>query len=193
MSFSLLATLERAGAEIVGRPTHSRPDLGLIHGLARSDSGWSRIVVTIDAKRVGARYVRMMRTAALLAKRRAFDALVVSLAALGQLEVWLGSAREPRLAVAAGTLLATLPLLLRRRFPLGVPVFVFAALAALSVVRPEAVQDGTTAMLLALLSAFWIVGAHPGREEARRNGRRPRGHRHPRVEVAKRGPCPTTG
>ena len=122
--------------------------------------------MTIDAKRVAARYVRMMRAAVLLAKRHAFDAIVVALAALGQLEVWLGSAREPRLAVAAGTLLATLPLLLRRRFPLGAPVFVFAALAALSVVRPEAVQDGTTAMLLALLSAFWIVGAHPGREEA---------------------------
>jgi signal transduction histidine kinase len=104
--------------------------------------------------------------AALLARRHAFDAIVLALAVLGLLEVWLGSAREPKLAVAAGTLLAMLPLLLRRRFPLAAPVLVFAALAALSVARPEAVQDGTSAMLLALLFAFWIVGAHPEREGA---------------------------
>jgi signal transduction histidine kinase len=104
--------------------------------------------------------------AVLLARGHAFDGIVVALAVLGQLEVWLGSAREPKLLVAVGTCLVTLPLLLRRRFPLAAPVLVFAQLAALSVAHPEAVQDGTSAMLLALLFAFWIVGAHAEREEA---------------------------
>ena len=83
--------------------TDSRSAPRLIREPARSDPGRSAIVVTIDAKRGAAGYVRTMRAAALLAKRHAFDAIVVALAVLGQLEVWLGSAREPRLAVAAGT------------------------------------------------------------------------------------------
>ena len=69
---------------------------------------------------------------ALLHEGRALDTVVVALAVLGQIDVWAFSAAEFRLAAATGSLLATLPLLLRRRFPFAAPVFVFASVAVLS-------------------------------------------------------------
>jgi signal transduction histidine kinase len=103
---------------------------------------------------------------ALLHEGRALDTVVVALAVLGQIDVWAYSAAEPRLVAATGSLLATLPLLLRRRFPFAAPVFVFGAVAVVSVVRPEAVRDGASVTLFALLLAFWVVGARNERNQA---------------------------
>ena len=102
-----------------------------------------------------------------------------------------GKSRSGRFgAGAAGwrsppALLATLPLLLRRRFPFGAPVFVFAALAALSLVRSGGRRgrddrDPCSCLLL----AFWIAGAHDERRAGgRRVGRRPR---EPRRSLARK-------
>ncbi|HEY3184976.1 MAG TPA: histidine kinase [Gaiellaceae bacterium] len=103
---------------------------------------------------------------ALLHEGRALDTVVVALAVLGQIEVWADSAAEPRLLAAAGSLLATLPLLLRRRFPFAAPVFIFVAVAVLTVARSEAVRDGAGVTLFALVLAFWIVGARNERNQA---------------------------
>src|SRR4051794_10529710 len=120
---------------------------------------------------------------ALLHEGRALDTVVVALAVVGLIDVWAYSAAEPRLAAATGSLLATLPLLLRRRFPFAAPVFVFAAVAVLSVARPEAVRDGASVTLFALLIAFWIAGGRNERNpslspplrsaRSRRRARRP--------------------
>src|SRR4051812_16884843 len=103
---------------------------------------------------------------ALLHEGRVLDSVVVALAVLGQLDVWAYSAAEPRLAAAAASLLATLPLLLRRRFPFAAPVFVFVAVAASSLAHPDSVRHGATVTLFALLLAFWAVGARNERNQA---------------------------
>src|SRR3954454_659179 len=88
----------------------------------------------------------------------AFDAAVVGLALAIQVEVWAGSVIGPRLALAAGLLLGTVPLLLRRCFPLGAPLCVFAALAGLTFVDPESTAS-TDLTVAALVFACWSVGA----------------------------------
>lgn len=94
-----------------------------------------------------------------LPEGRLLDAVLVVLAVLGEVEIWIGSAAEPKFAAGSGALIATLPLLLRRRLPLGAPVFVFAGTAALAAARPEALREGASTTFFALLLAFWIVGA----------------------------------
>jgi signal transduction histidine kinase len=103
-----------------------------------------------------------MRLGALFT-RRAVDALAVALVAFALLEAALGT---PRLGHAALALVATLPLLLHRRFPLVASGVVFAVVAGLAVARPEAVADGVSATLLALLLAFWVAGASAERSHA---------------------------
>ena len=102
----------------------------------------------------------------LLLERHAVDAVAVALAAFGVVEGLAGVGDRPKAEGVGVALLVALPLLLRRRFPLLAPVFVLVALAALSVVRLEAVKDGGSTAFGALLLAFWIVGAHPRRHQA---------------------------
>jgi signal transduction histidine kinase len=116
------------------------------------------IVVTIDARRSEAGYLGRMRLARFVV-RHPFDAAVVAVAVVVQIEIWAMPVPGPKLAVVPGMLLATLPLLLRRRFPFAAPACVFAALAAMTFAHPEATAGAPTA-LLALLLAFWSVGAH---------------------------------
>jgi signal transduction histidine kinase len=56
-----------------------------------------------------------------------------------------------------GSLLWTLPLLLRHRFPFAAPVFAFAVQAASSFADPAIGVEATAT--IALLLAFWVVGA----------------------------------
>jgi signal transduction histidine kinase len=99
-------------------------------------------------------------------RRYAVDGFVVLLAVLWQALIWIGGAT---FAVVAAGLLGTLPLLLRRRFPLGAPVLVFAGLAGASLADPEAAALGdilNPISALALAVAFWFAGGHEKREQA---------------------------
>jgi signal transduction histidine kinase len=98
-------------------------------------------------------------------RSHAFDALVVALAAVAQVEIWTTSVPGPKAAVIPASLLWTLPLLLRRRFPFAAPAFAFAVQAASVVADPEAVGSEYTG-LAALYLTFWVVGAHNERSQA---------------------------
>jgi signal transduction histidine kinase len=113
--------------------------------------------VTIDASRPTAGYLGRMRLARFLA-RHAFDAAVVAVAVAVQIEIWAMPVAGPKLAITSGMLLATLPLLLRGRFPFAAPGCVFAVLAGMSLADPDTVAEGPISMLFALLLAFWAVG-----------------------------------
>ena len=115
------------------------------------------IVVTIDARRPTAGYLGRMRLARFVA-RHAFDAAVVAVAVAVQIEIWAMPVSGPKLAIVPGMLLATLPLLLRHRFPFAAPAFVFAVLAGMSLADPDSVAEGPISMFFALLLAFWAVG-----------------------------------
>jgi signal transduction histidine kinase len=114
--------------------------------------------VTIDARRSTAGYLGRMRLARYVV-RHAFDATVVAVAVVVQIEIWAMPVPGPKLAIVPGMLLATLPLLLRHRFTFAAPACVFAALAAMTFANSEATASAPTA-LFALFLAFWSVGAH---------------------------------
>jgi signal transduction histidine kinase len=94
-----------------------------------------------------------------LAVRHLFDLAVLVVAVVVQIEVWAMPVPGPKLAVVPGMLLATLPLVLRRRFPFAAPACVLAALAAMTFADPETTASSPT-LLAALFLAFWSVGAH---------------------------------
>src|SRR4051795_2283729 len=96
----------------------------------------------------------------------AVEALALALALAGQLELWAGSSDGLRAAAVVAALVATMPLLLRRRFPFGAPAFLFAGLALVSLVSPAAVYGGTSFTLFALMLAFWAAGAQRERQPA---------------------------
>jgi signal transduction histidine kinase len=125
----------------------------------RSDPSRSRIGVEVDAAEPPAVYRGHVRVRSLLG-RHGVDALVVVLALAAVVEAWVDSDREPRLLTVPLALAWTLPLLLRRRFPLVAPVVVFLVLAGEALVSAEAVTESQT-NTLAILAAFGIAGAHP--------------------------------
>ena len=88
-----------------------------------------------------------------------FDAIVITVAVVVQVEVWAMPVPGPKLAVVPGMLLATLPLLLQRRFPFAAPACVFGALAAMTLADPGATA-GSPTLAFAVFLAFWSVGAH---------------------------------
>src|SRR5687767_8008611 len=93
-----------------------------------------------------------------LLRRHALDAQVTVLAVLAVVEVWTAPVPGPKPILVAGRLLATLPLLARRRFPFAASACVFAALVGMTFAHPEATS--TTWLLPALFLAFWAIGAH---------------------------------
>ena len=105
-----------------------------------------------------------MRVRSLL-ERHGVDALIVALAALAQAEAWFDPSQRPRAITVPFTLLWTLPLLFRRRSPLGAPVVVLVVLAAEAMVADEAVTS-SQANGLAIVAAFGIVGSHPDLRQA---------------------------
>ena len=104
-----------------------------------------------------------MRVVALL-RRHPFDVLVVLLAVVAEIKVWIVPGAGPKVVFIIASLLWTLPLLLRRRFPFAAPVFTFAVQAAASAADP-ALGVETTALVAVLLS-FWVVGAENERGQA---------------------------
>ena len=85
--------------------------------------------------------------------------MVIAVAVDVQIEVWAMPVPGPKLLVVPGMLLATLPLLLRRRFPFAAPVVVFGALAVMTFADPGATA-GSPTLVAAVFFAFWSVGAH---------------------------------
>ena len=71
--------------------------------------------------------------------------------------MWLTATQTPRSVTAPAALLWTLPLLLRRRFPLAAPAVVFATLAVEAVVPGEAVTSSQVNGFT-LLVAFAVAG-----------------------------------
>ena len=104
-----------------------------------------------------------MRVVVLL-RRHPFDALVVLLAVVAEIKVWIVPGAGPKVVFIIASLLWTLPLLLRRRFPFAAPVFTFAVQAAASAADP-ALGVETTALVAVLLSV-WVVGAENARGQA---------------------------
>ncbi|MDQ3849631.1 MAG: histidine kinase [Actinomycetota bacterium] len=104
-----------------------------------------------------------------LLARRWIDGLVVVLAVVAQVEVWTQPAQIPRPVAALGALAWTLPLLLRRRFPLGAPAAVFATLALETLLSGQVVTSSDVNPF-ALFAAFAIVGTHPDQRAALAGG-----------------------
>ncbi len=98
--------------------------------------------------------------------RYAFEALVVAVAVASQLEILVGSVEGPMAAVEAAALLASVPLLFRRRFPSAAPALVFVGLAGVSLVFPAGVTEGTTFAMLGLVLACWAAGAQRDGQQA---------------------------
>jgi signal transduction histidine kinase len=137
----------------------------MIHLAGRQTQVEGGIVITIDASEIGASYVGAMRLEPFL-RRYAVDGFVVLLAVLWQAWLWTDGAS---FAIVAAALLGTLPLLLRRRFPFGAPVLVFAGLAGMSLADPKTGADFvvlTPFSGLSLALAFWLAGGQEKREQA---------------------------
>ena len=90
-------------------------------------------------------------------ERHSVDAAIAVLAGAAQAEAWLDPTQKPRFATALFALLWTLPLLLRRRFPLGAPTFVFGILAA-ETLLPGEVVTSSQATGLAAVATFAVAG-----------------------------------
>jgi signal transduction histidine kinase len=88
---------------------------------------------------------------------RWFDALVVVVAVLSEIELVLGEVPGPGWLLFPGVLLYTLPLLVRRRFPFIAPGFVFGVHIAITFADPQGVGSLDTGSI-ALLLTFWAVG-----------------------------------
>jgi signal transduction histidine kinase len=99
-----------------------------------------------------------------LAQTRGIDVLAVALAAISLVRIWSESI-TPRGVTSALALLATLPLLVRRRFPLGAPLVALVSLLGLSIVSPGAAWEQLQLFFAALL-AFWVIGSENGRRRA---------------------------
>jgi signal transduction histidine kinase len=98
-----------------------------------------------------------MRLPSLL-RRDALDVFVVLLAVIAEIKIWIAPGEGPRAVFIVGTLLWTLPLLLRRRLPFAAPVFAFSVQAGSAFVDPT-IGTETTATI-ALFLTFWVVGAY---------------------------------
>jgi signal transduction histidine kinase len=94
-----------------------------------------------------------------LLRRHAVDALLLALAALAVIEALLNGSQRPRAATVPLALLWTLPLLFRRRFPLGAATAVFVVLAAEAVAVGDVVTDAHMTGFT-ILAAFAVAGAH---------------------------------
>ncbi len=90
--------------------------------------------------------------------------LLVLLVVAAEIKVWVVPWSGPKAVFIVGSLLWTLPLLLRRRLPFAAPVFAFAVQAASAFADPT--LGAETTAFLALLLAFWVVGAYNERTQA---------------------------
>ncbi len=93
------------------------------------------------------------------------DVFVALLVVGAQLEVWLGDLHEPRWQSALLALGLTVPLLLRRRFPVSVPLLVWAVAVVDSYATPRAVDDSFVFFAVGWFT-LWSSGANADRRRA---------------------------
>src|SRR5689334_19263378 len=105
-----------------------------------------------------------MRSAWSLTRRHGFDGLVLALVAADLIRIWVEPV-TPRGAVTALALVATLPLLARKRFPLAAPAVALAGYAGLALVSPGAPTEKLQLFLGSLL-CFWVIGSENDRARA---------------------------
>jgi signal transduction histidine kinase len=99
-------------------------------------------------------------------QRYAIEALALTLALAGQIELWARADARPAAVAVIAALVATVPLIARRRLPFAAPTVVFVGLAVISLARPSAVYGGASFTLFALMLAFWAAGAQRERHRA---------------------------
>ena len=90
---------------------------------------------------------------------------MIALAVATEVELWLTDTPGSKAVVGPAALLYTLPLLLRGRFPLLAPAFVFAMQASVSLLDPRA-SGSLDLGAVAILLAFWVVGAYNDGQQA---------------------------
>jgi signal transduction histidine kinase len=105
-----------------------------------------------------------MRFASWLSRHR-LDTLVILLTAAQQWEAWSGSVPGGSVALSVASVLWTLPLLLRHRFPFAAPAFTFGVQIVFTFFGPEAFGGEDTGFAVLLLT-FWVVGACNERPQA---------------------------
>src|SRR4051794_15649845 len=108
-----------------------------------SSRGRSAIGAEADAPGQRSLYRGAMRSRAVVG-RYAIEALALALAVAGQIELWAGPGARPDAIVVIAALVATVPLLVRRRFPFGAPAFVFTGLALIALASPATLPRGTS-------------------------------------------------
>ncbi len=97
-------------------------------------------------------------------RRHLFDVALVLLVVAAEIKVWVVPWPGPKAVFIVGSLLWTLPLLLRRRLPFAAPVFAFAVQAGSAFADPT--LGAETTAFIALMLAFWVVGAYNERPQA---------------------------
>jgi signal transduction histidine kinase len=101
---------------------------------------------------------------AALVRAYGLDALVVFLAAINIVRIWVEPI-TPRGWTSVLALLATLPLLARRRYPLSAPLVALVSLLGLSFLHAGAAWEQLQLFLGALV-AFWVIGSENTRRRA---------------------------
>jgi signal transduction histidine kinase len=97
-------------------------------------------------------------TFASLLRRHVLDSFLVLLAVVAEIKIWVVPGDGPRAVFIVGSLLWTLPLLLRHHHPFAAPVFAFAVQVGVAFADPTLGAEITS--LVALLLTFWVIGAH---------------------------------
>src|SRR6185436_16084013 len=165
-------TVPSRARKVVGRNSEPPSSPGRIRGAsgrraggARSSPGRSEIGAGVDAPGRPSLYGGSMWPRA-VPQRYAVEALALTLALAGQIELWARPDAPPSALAVTAALVATVPLLLRRRLPFAAPALAFAGLAVISLARPSAVLGGASFTLFALMLAFWAAGAQRDRQQA---------------------------
>jgi signal transduction histidine kinase len=94
----------------------------------------------------------------------ALDLIIAAAAVAGVVRTWV-QPESPRSVVTVLALLASLPLLLRHRYPMAAPLTALAGCAGLSLVVPGAVWEQLQFFFCALLCA-WVIGSENPRGRA---------------------------
>jgi signal transduction histidine kinase len=99
-----------------------------------------------------------------LARAYAIDVLALAILVAATIEIWGAPLPGSQATLTVVAAFATLPLLLRRRAPLVAPLTVFAALAAGSLLEPQALYDSAFFFFGALLATWTVAEGNPNRQ-----------------------------
>jgi signal transduction histidine kinase len=98
------------------------------------------------------------------ARRYGVDALAVALCVATMIEIWGAPLPGSQATLTVAALFATLPLLFRRRAPLGASLAVFATLAVTALLEPTALADSSFFFFGALLATWSAAERNPSRQ-----------------------------